>query len=79
VSAWYSNLSCALSPPKSKGAKSLVMLVCWKLWCERNCRIFDDVQKDLMSLVGVIQAEARQWAQAGAKHLAGIVGIAFTE
>jgi hypothetical protein len=32
-----------------------------------------------MSLVGVIQDEVCQWAKSGAKDLAAIVGIMFSE
>ena len=34
----------ALDAPISKGLKSLVILVCWEIWNERNARIFNSTE-----------------------------------
>jgi hypothetical protein len=66
---WYGDLSGALPAAKAKGAKSLIVLVCWMLWCERNRRIFDGVERRLDQLVAMIQAEARNGFLAGVYEL----------
>jgi hypothetical protein len=74
ISVWFSELSSALPQAKCKGARSLVILTCWTVWCELNTRIFDRVEKDWVRLVSEIQSEARQWIKAGTGNLANIVG-----
>jgi hypothetical protein len=41
----------------------LVILVCWVVWCERNRRIFDGIEKDWRRLVFEILDEAHQWVR----------------
>jgi hypothetical protein len=57
--SWYSTLSGALPEAKAKGAKSLILLLCWILWCERNRRIFEGIERGSDQLVALIQAEDR--------------------
>jgi hypothetical protein len=49
TSQWLHGLaiSGALPQARSKGAKSLTILLCWTVWCERNKRIlvFDRVRR----------------------------------
>jgi hypothetical protein len=52
--AWFGELSSALQQVKCKGAKSSIILVCWAVWCERNRRIFDRIEKDWGRLVSEI-------------------------
>jgi hypothetical protein len=73
VSAWFGDLSGALPQTRSKRAKSLIILVCWMVWCERNKRIFDRVDRDWGQLVAVIQGEAHQWIKASASQLGELV------
>jgi hypothetical protein len=77
---WFGELS-ALSKPKAKGGavRSLVILVCWSLWRERNARIFEKVEKMLQRLVEEIKDKAKQWVSTGAKQLAKIVGTMSSE
>jgi hypothetical protein len=70
---WFGDLSGALPRMKSKGAKSLVILACWTVLCERNRRIFDKVERDAGQLVAVIQSQTRQWIKAGARRLVEVV------
>jgi hypothetical protein len=58
---WYGDLSGALLAATAKGAKSLIVLIGWMIWCERNRRIFDGFKRRSDQLVAMIQAEARQW------------------
>jgi hypothetical protein len=40
----YGDLFGALPSRSAKRVKSLIVLVCWTVWCERNRRIFDGVE-----------------------------------
>lgn len=44
---------------------SLFMLVCWKVWKERNARIFDDKSKVVEHLVADIKEEVLIWRATG--------------
>jgi len=43
------------------------MLIAWKIWKERNNRIFNRESKAAEQLLGSIQNEARTWILAGNK------------
>jgi hypothetical protein len=43
------------------------------VWCERNRRIFDGVERSVGQVVAAIQSEARQWILVGASGLEEIV------
>jgi hypothetical protein len=73
LSDWYGDLSVTLPAARVKGVKSLVVLVCWMVWCERNRRIFDGVERSVGQVVAAIQSEARQWILVGASGLEEIV------
>jgi hypothetical protein len=77
--SWYGALSGASPEAKAKGAKSVTLLVCWTLWCERNRRIFDGIERSSDQLAASIQAEARQWILAGASKLRSIVDHHISE
>jgi hypothetical protein len=78
LNTWFSDLSRAWPQAMGRGAKSLVILVCWAMWCERNRRIFDGIEKDWGRLVSEILDEAHQWVKAGAGNLGTIVGQSQT-
>ena len=52
-----------------KGLKSLIILVCWEIWNERNARIFDSTEAPSFTVAKKIKGEASAWILAGAKHL----------
>jgi hypothetical protein len=39
---WFLALSGEVSSVKARGAKSLAIMVCWIIWCEREARIFNE-------------------------------------
>jgi hypothetical protein len=45
---------------------TLVMLLTWSIWRERNSRIFEKVFKTINILVENIKGEAKQWELASA-------------
>jgi hypothetical protein len=77
--SWYGPLAGALPEAKEKGAKSLIVLVCWMLLCEHNRRIFYGIERCSDQLVALIQAEARQWILPGASKLRCIVDHHLSE
>jgi len=52
-----------------RGFRSLLLLVNWELWLERNARTFKRVERPVHILLLKIKEEARTWGFAGAKHL----------
>jgi len=72
VLCWWTAL--AKSPGRnSKGMRSLLILVAWALWRERNARIFDLKFASCPQILNGIKADAKLWVCAGAKHLAEFV------
>ncbi len=55
--------------PKKKGLRSLILLVVWEIWKERNRRIFDHKEMAVGLLLAKIKEEASLWALAEAKRL----------
>ena len=49
--------------------RSLLLLVFWKIWNERNGRIFRHKESSIQTLLTKIKEEARTWHLAGAKCL----------
>jgi hypothetical protein len=66
---WFLALSGEMSSVKARGVKSLVTMVCWIIWCERNARIFNGKERSIPMLITEIKDEATQWFTAGAKNL----------
>jgi hypothetical protein len=55
-----------------RGLRSIIMLVCWEIWKERNARIFEHKESAIAQLLPKIKDEARVWAMAGAKHVSNL-------
>ncbi|KAF7098048.1 hypothetical protein CFC21_099817 [Triticum aestivum] len=56
-----------------KGLASVVMLVSWEIWNERNARVFRNVSSMPYVITSRIKTEARLWGLAGAKHLSSLI------
>ena len=52
-----------------KGFDTLFALVCWRIWKERNGRIFRAQVSTLPQMLISIESEAELWVLAGAKRL----------
>jgi hypothetical protein len=50
-----------------KGTSSMILLMAWWIWKHRNAAVFDNTQPSVASLLDTIKAEAREWAEAGAR------------
>lgn len=71
ISEWWSHLGSMPGMPR-KGFRSLIILVSWEVWKERNGRIFQRNFKSLDQLLCKIKDEVRCWTLAGAKHLGAL-------
>jgi len=52
-----------------KGLRSLIILVCWKIWKERNARVFECMESTNFVVLQKIKDDVGLWILAGAKHL----------
>ena len=58
---------------RRKTISSLVMLVSWEVWKERNARVFQKKSSMPTTVLEGIKVEARNWVLAGAKHLGSLM------
>lgn len=63
---WWLRSRDTLPRINRKGFDSLVMLICWSLWKQRNARVFNNfpLQKNVLQLSGMIIAELKLWKMA---------------
>lgn len=70
---WWLQLRRGHNNLKQRGVDSLVQLVIWCLWKERNSRIFDNAPgRSISDMVHHIWSEGQLWISAGAKWLAAL-------
>jgi hypothetical protein len=55
--------------PSRKGLASLILLVIWEIWKERNARVFRKKLSPTFVILDKIKSEDRLWVLAGAKRL----------
>ena len=67
MEVWPSELSAV--PATAKRARSLVLLLIWEIWRERNDRIFRNVEHSPASVLFRADEERISWALAGGRHL----------
>lgn len=72
VRHWWFEIALARSP-NVKGMTSLLMLISWELWKERNARVFRNVSAPTTIIVEKIMDEATLWTLTGAKGLGVIL------
>ena len=72
VQTWWENLDRTPSTAR-RGLRSIIILVCWEVWTERNARIFERKECTPMHLLEKIKEEAGLWAMAGAKHISNLL------
>uniref|UniRef100_A0A3B6FNS0 Uncharacterized protein n=1 Tax=Triticum aestivum TaxID=4565 RepID=A0A3B6FNS0_WHEAT len=68
VREWWTG-SIHIRSESPKALASLMMLISWEIWSERNARIFRNTAAPSAALVSKIKEELSLWALAGAKHL----------
>lgn len=52
-------------PDVKKEACSIVMLITWIIWNERNRQIFDNKRLTALEITSAVKAEAHAWREAG--------------
>lgn len=62
-------MSVGLQPSIKEAINSLIMLVIWEIWTERNNIIFRQVHRSVNQILTDIQDAAKTWAYAGNKGL----------
>jgi hypothetical protein len=55
-----------------KGINSLIILVSWCLWKQRNSSVFNGASPSISSIMGILKDEQSLWCMAGAKKLQGL-------
>jgi hypothetical protein len=65
--AWWASALRATPRALRKGTSSMILLTAWWIWKHRNAAVFDNTQPSVASLLDTIKAEAREWAEAGAR------------
>ena len=63
---WWMQARSSVNGTIRKRLDSLIMLVVWVVWRERNNRVFDKVSRSTAILIELIKQEAKQWALASA-------------
>ena len=64
---WWMDMDSRRQVPKEllKGFDSAVLLVSWRLWKERNSRVFDNAACTAVQAVRRVLEEADKWIAAG--------------
>jgi hypothetical protein len=70
---WSEYVAGSLSFDKDKGGRSMVILVCWIIWRERNARIFEAKERPVQSIIAEVKEEAHLWSTAGANGITSFV------
>jgi len=75
VAQWWSNTTMTphIDPHKAMASIIVMLIITWKIWKERNSRVFKHHETSATALMSTIKQEARAWVAAGAKDLAGLV------
>ena len=72
VDAWWSKVTLDHGVAR-KAMSTLIMLISWEIWKERNARVFRHVAAPANVIIAKIKEEARAWCLAGAKFLGSVI------
>ncbi|KAM3244770.1 hypothetical protein ACQJBY_056229 [Aegilops geniculata] len=72
VKEWWRNIASGRSQSR-RALLSLMLLISWEIWKERNARVFRSTAIPVGVLVTRVKAEASLWCLAGAKYLCNIM------
>jgi hypothetical protein len=72
ISEWWSLLAEGTSPHR-KGLASLILVVVWEIWKERNARVFRKKMSPSFVILDAIKCEVRLWVLVGAKRLGDLM------
>ena len=71
LDCWSASVLHAQAPRKATA--SILILVAWKLWNERNSRVFRHTSNLPSVIISDIKEEAQTWVKAGAKCLVNFI------
>jgi hypothetical protein len=66
---WWQHRRARMEGTNKTKLNSMVILVAWSIWRERNARVFDNAFKPVNVLIDQIMAEGKQWSLASAGRL----------
>ena len=72
VKEWWRNIASGRSESR-RALLSLMLLISWEIWKERNARVFRSTAIPVGVLVTRVKAETSLWCLAGAKYLCNIM------
>ena len=72
VKSWWDELLSNNTQPV-KALSSLLLLVGWELWKERNARVFRSKAAPVAIVTRIMKEEMSIWAIAGAKNLSNVM------
>jgi hypothetical protein len=61
---WWASARSRLQRDKRKALNTLVILVVWSIWKERNRRVFDGIFTPIQRIIDQIKTDARFWVVA---------------
>uniref|UniRef100_A0ACD5Y8D8 Uncharacterized protein n=1 Tax=Avena sativa TaxID=4498 RepID=A0ACD5Y8D8_AVESA len=70
---WWELAVCSNPRHMRKGTSSVIMLTAWWIWKHRNVIVLNNESPSVAPLVDTIKAEAKSWAEAGARGLRQIL------
>jgi hypothetical protein len=73
LAPWWLAGHKSLPKERRRGFDSLVTLVWWNIWRERNSRVFNDAMKQAAELASWIHEEGGQWIHAGCSRLSALL------
>jgi hypothetical protein len=72
VKAWWNLIDSNMSQSR-RPMMSLIMLISWEIWNERNARVLRNTAVPVGVLVARIKDVSKLWCLAGAKYLGNVV------
>lgn len=76
---WFIKITTDLPAAKKQGLRSLIMLVMWEVWRERNARVFRKECRSIQRIMEGIYDEAKAWAYAGNEGMQLLLGMMFDQ
>ena len=73
LTSWWQRSSSAMTKDKAKTWRSIIALVWWNIWKERNARVFTNSSCSARPLFEKIQVEAKDWIDAGRRRVLQLV------
>ena len=72
---WWQGARKQILKEGRKCFDTLVLLICWLIWKERNGRIFDRKMRSVDEMLSWVVDESVCWCQAGFKHLESVCSV----